>query len=194
MNVCVGLSGYSCAWASVLLTWAGGDWCHSHYAEDVWPQGKAQQRSSSCLPMTPCQDSGFLLLSLHGLFHLSWLASSFWVFSSTKWGESTVSGSRLSVSRVPGHQGFAVSGGCKLLGRRLSGGWMGAGVGIWDSLLSYYVWKLINWAAGRCQRCREGCSVVSLHLIWPSCGHGLALHNLSGIWVSRVKPLSPCLQ
>lgn len=49
--------------------------------------------------LSPCQDLGFLLLSLHGLFHFSWLANSFWVFSSTKWGESIESGSRLSLSQ-----------------------------------------------------------------------------------------------
>lgn len=128
----------------------------------------ASQQSSAEVFFLPPHDTlvchpvrtRFLLLSLHGLFHLSWLASSFWVFSSTKWGECTVPGSRLSLSQGSlGIRGFAVSGGCKLLGRRLSGGWMGAGVGVWDSLMSYYIWKLINPAAGRCRRCREGCSV-----------------------------------
>lgn len=40
--------------------------------------------------LSPCQDLGFLFLSQHGLFHLSWLANSTCVFPSIKWSKSAV--------------------------------------------------------------------------------------------------------
>lgn len=116
MDVFGGLSGYSCAWVSVLLTWAGETDVTHTMQKVCGPHSKAQHRFSSYFPITPWSVTllGLGVPSSFSAWLVSfpWQASSFWVFSSTKWGESTVLGSSLSLSQGGlGIKGFAVSGG-----------------------------------------------------------------------------------
>lgn len=152
------------------------------------PHSKSQHRpphdTPACHPVRT-RDSLFL----HGLFHLSWLASFSRVFPSIKWGESTMSILQafypsLCLKQEGDGSLKAVSSweeGC------LEAGWVQRW-GIWDSLLSNGLWKLGYLTAGRCIRCTAHCSVVSLHLTWPNCGQSLAPHDLSGLGMIQVKP------
>ena len=99
-----------------------------HHKKMCGPYGATQRRPFSGFPVTPW--SGYTVRTLgsisflgNDLFHLSWLASSFWVFPSVKWGESILLPPSLCC-RCAGGQ----DGGCQLLGGRLPGRWARAGV------------------------------------------------------------------
>lgn len=98
--------------------------CTAHHKKMCGPHGATQRRPSSCFPVTPW--SGHTVRTLgsisflgNDLFHLSWLASSFWVFPSVKWGESILLPPSLCCRCARGQDG-----GCQLLGGRPPGRWV----------------------------------------------------------------------
>lgn len=74
------------------ITWAGEMDHNGHHIKTRRSHSRTQRVFPPLPQDTPlwsyCQNSGFYLLSLHDLLHLSWLASFCWVFPSVKWGES----------------------------------------------------------------------------------------------------------